>query len=259
MNTNQRFLAASLAILGLILVYMASSLGWIARNSAEAQSGNGINEPREISTIDVSATESTRVTPDIGSAVFWVISGDMDAAACKKLNDTKSAATLEAIKAVEIDEKSIKVESYTLTPKQDWKDGETINAGYEATTVIKVRDIAVANIGKVIDAAVTGGATQVQGVSYTVSNANDSYIKAIEAAIKKAKLNADAIAAATGVTITGVDSVSTLENNIPKLYRDYAAMSNTEDAATGASNVVGNPGEIEITASVNIVYTIANN
>ena len=78
---------------------------------------------------------------------------------------------------------------------------------------ITVRDLT--KLGDTVDAAVDAGATQVNGITFRVDDQTKVEAQAREAAMKDAKGKADALAAAAGVNITGVASISEVSSPTP--------------------------------------------
>src|SRR5438132_8106392 len=74
------------------------------------------------------------------------------------------------------------------------------------TLELTVRDLA--RIGSTIDAAVAGGATTVQGISYDTSDRGGHEAAALAAAVKDAHTKAQAMATAAGISLGNVLSIT---------------------------------------------------
>ena len=116
-----------------------------------------------------------------------------------------------------------------------------------------VRDID--SVGDVVDAATAAGATNVNGITFRVDDPTAAEAQAREAAVADARAKADQLAAAAGVTITGVLTMSESGGQAPQpIYfeREMAAGAAMDTAATPVQ-----PGQVELSITVYVQYTIA--
>ena len=112
-----------------------------------------------------------------------------------------------------------------------------------------------------IDKAIASGATNVDNLSFSLSNYESHCNELISIATKKAKTRADVVANALNSTIDGVSNLSTScstnSYNPPRLYMaknmiaDVAAEALGSDMATSISN-----GVIKVNANVNASFFI---
>ena len=89
---------------------------------------------------------------------------------------------------------------------QSSQDGMTI-LGYVASNSVTVRT-ALGSAGKIVDAAVGAGANGVSGPSLDVADQTTLYRDALHKAIDDAKLKAQALADAAGLTLGAVQSIT---------------------------------------------------
>lgn len=108
-------------------------------------------------------------------------------------------------------------------------------------------------VGEVIDTAVENGATSIHGVEFTLSEETRQQLRqeAIDEAMSDARTQADAIAAAGGLTITGVDRVRTGGAAGPR----PVPMAATADAGGGTSI---ESGAVSVRATVTVVYNASS-
>ena len=98
--------------------------------------------------------------------------------------------------------------------------------------------------------ATSAGATTVSSITFDVSNRSVLEQQAREAAVHDARAHADTLAAAAGVAITGVSSVSETTMATPWPY----PMAKELAAADASTPVL--PGTSSVSLSVTIVYQI---
>jgi uncharacterized protein YggE len=104
----------------------------------------------------------------------------------------------------------------------------------------------------VIDAAIHGGASDINGPQFSFTDPSAGEVAAENAAITDAKTQADAAAAQLGYTVTGVQSISL--NPQPSVGE---ASGTGSTPAAPAIPTTAHPGVEEVDASVAIVFTIA--
>lgn len=133
-----------------------------------------------------------------------------------------------------------------LTPKIQY---------YQVTNTVQITVRDVNRVGEIIDIAVSNGANQANGISFTLSDEKARAVRnvALQEAVVQAKADADTVAAATGVQIIGVRDISVGASYPPIRYDSYSA------AGSGISQKVPTPiepGQITESAQVTITYLI---
>lgn len=125
-------------------------------------------------------------------------------------------------------------------------------AGYVAdqSLTVTVRDISRA--GKLDAAGVSAGAHSSEGPVFSLAGKQRGYRAALAAAVKQARSQAAAMAAAAGLRITGVVSIQEDQND---RYAVYGAASAVAPARVLA--VPTRPGRSQVSASVTAVFADA--
>jgi uncharacterized protein YggE len=122
---------------------------------------------------------------------------------------------------------------------------------YVADHELTLRLDDVSKVGSVLDAAVGAGANNSWGVQFELKDQSAARAQALQAAVKDSRTRADSIASALGVAVSGVASASESSYTVvpPQPYAASKAL------APGAATTPVQPGELTITADVNVVYT----
>ncbi len=107
-------------------------------------------------------------------------------------------------------------------------------------------------VGDVVDAATSAGATNVNGVTFRVDDPTAAEAQARDAAVADARAKADQLAAAAGVTIVGVISIS--ENSYNQPQPIYYEKAYAEAAMDAAAATPVQPGNVELSIEVYINY-----
>jgi hypothetical protein len=122
--------------------------------------------------------------------------------------------------------------------------------GYAVRNAIQVTVKDMTSIGKVLDAATQSGVNEIGGITFTFTN--DTYTnlqkQALQQAIQDASNQAQTLATALGVQITGVVSVTPAYVYQPYTYAKMNAVSSGTPIQTGT---------LQVTVNVQVVYEIS--
>ncbi|WP_232687077.1 SIMPL domain-containing protein [Halobacterium zhouii] len=238
-----------LAVLGAALMVTAGVVGGLTlgAGNAAAASANG----------DKSVTVST--------------SGEIEAAADQAIvrvavtatgNDSNAvrqeiAADVESLRAAlqeyGLSSADIRTAYYDISQVRE-RTPEGMEAGeYRGTHAFELTVNNTSAAGEVIDVAVSNGADQVDGVSFTLSDEKRSqlYNEALTKAMGNARTQAETLAMAGDISITGVHTIVSSETHYRPYALETAAM--TSAAGDSASTSV-QPGPVMVTASVQVTY-----
>jgi uncharacterized protein len=225
--------AAALALAGGFMVQNAGARSNVGAPVHAASTGH---------TISVSAQGTVNVAPDMATVTLGVQTKADDAATALKNNASKMTAVISAVEAQGVPANKIQTSDLSL-------NFDDQNSVYVASHTITVEVDTIANVGPILDAAVNAGANNSWGVQFGLKDSSAANSQALQAAVVAARKHADAIATGLGVSITGVGSAAepTFSSPIP-----YGA---SPLAASAAASTPIQPGELSISANVQVVYT----
>ena len=151
---------------------------------------------------------------------------------------------------------SIKTSSYSIQPiyQYDSNKRKDVLNGYRASNQIDINTKQVTNAGSIVDAAVNAGANQVSGINFIIENNKEYTNKVITDAINTAKSQANAVAAALGLKITGVKRVVVSCGGGP-VFPMYRMMGAVAGAPMQAPTPI-EPGEVKIDSGVSIDFYV---
>ena len=195
--------------------------------------------------------------------VTLISSDDVSEAASSKNN-----ATYDALKAkvapLGVRADDVKTTYYTMTFNPRPADGRPATAvgvypnqpryGYVVTRNVQLSVSDVANVGKIVDAAVAAGVTGVGGISYALSDRSSADEAALAAAIENAATQARAVAAASHMRILGIKQIQVNSNAypIPMLPpMRYPLIPGQQPVPTQLP-----PATVEVRASVTVTYNL---
>ena len=228
----------------LVLVALALGLGAVAALVRPHSAHSASPDPPQ--GITVVGTGTARTTPDRADFSFSVDSRGGTASAALAANAEKMRRVLAALRRAGIASGDIQTENVSVSPRQD-SDGNP--DGFEASNSVSVKARVIARVGSVVDAAVAAGATDVSGPSFSRSNADDLYRRALRDALAQARAKADTLASASGAQV-GAATRIVEQHNEPYPMRAMFA----QEQAAMATPV--EPGTQEIQATVTVTFAL---
>ena len=208
-------------------------------------------------TIQVSAEGTAKAIPDT-----TILQAGVEVIQAKTQEDgyTQMNTSINQIKALlktaGIEDKNIQSTNLSVNQQYDYVEGKQVPNGFRAYQMLTIRiekkDEKVTN--DLLDAIAKIKNIQIQGVSYETLDTEKVFSDARKMALEKARQKADEIAAATGVKIKKVLSVSENTQNAPvPMYGNVRTMDAMESVS---GNMDLSKGELEYAISISVSYEI---
>lgn len=190
-----------------------------------------------------------RVQIDIGVTTRATHSQDAAAQNARQVD-----AVLAAVRKAAGPAAVLKTISYSLNPTYQYHPNgeEPTLTGYNAVNVVQVTLDELAKIGAVIDSATQAGANQVQGIQFTLRDAEAVRAEALREAATKARAAADVLASALGLKVV---RILTVEESSPRVVPVRAYMGAARAAAAPATPVES--GTLDVTADVVLTVEVS--
>lgn len=239
--STKRVAPALLALVVTLAVSLAIGERAFARDNAAAPASQSSSSAH---TISVAGHGDSAATPDMATIMVGVQTKASDAQAALASNSTRLNAVVAAIQGQGVAADHLKTSDLSL-----YLDSQTNQ--YQASHQLTVSLDSVGKVGSVLDAAVGAGANNSWGVSFGLKDASSERSQALTSAIADARKRANAMAAALGVSVTGVGSASEASYSAPPIQ--YGAAARAPSAASAATEV--QPGQLTVSADVSVVYT----
>lgn len=200
-------------------------------------------------TVTASGNGKTVAAPDIAEMYFGAtVMADDAKAALSQANDIAEQVA-KAVKGAGVASEDIQTANISVWPEQNSEGGKIVITGYRASIQVRARVRDIDSVGDVIGAATEAGANEISGPTFTLDDDSDVRNEAIELAIDDARKRAEVMAKAAGKSLGEIISVSEAGLSTP-IY--YAAA----DSAMGGGSVGVEPGQLDITASVTVVFEL---
>lgn len=248
-------LAMARVALGIVLASAAATVS-ISAPSAFAQT-----VPPQ-GTVTTQGHGEIKVRPDSLSVSVSVESKNAVLASARNENNRKMQSIITALKGLNIPNMKLETQSINVYPIQGeyQKDKLPKTIGYQVTNNLNVTvtgasaDMLGDYGSRIVDTALNAGANNVGGLNFFLTEVASPRAQALELAVQDARHNADAMAKAANITLTGIYSMegSPQFNNYPRPMPMFANM-----RAAAAPEMAQTPvetGETTITSDVTIRY-----
>lgn len=249
-ETNNNKLYLLVIILSIAVVVIAAGFYIFVATTASERSYN-LTVPAEQKSLSVSGAASALVIPDTASISLGVLIQAPTAREATEKNAASMNAVVSALKNLGIEDKDIRTSFLSIQPVFNYpRDGgaPTIS-GYSASNNVMVTTKMLGKLGDIVDKSVAAGSNNVGGISFVVSDENQKQVRdqLLADAVKDAEGKANKLAQSLNVKIVGVRTSSISEGGFPQPVPVAIA----EKAGTPIQ-----PGESEVTLSVQVVYII---
>ena len=202
--------------------------------------------------ISVSGQGRADVAPDMAVVNIGIVTTGKTAQLAQAENAKIASDVTAALGQLGIFSKDIQTH-YTMSPVYEKGDYRKA-AGYRASNTVTVTVNDVAKTGQVIDTALKSGATDVNGLSFGLKDAKSVRNTALQMAVQDARSKADAIAAALGVKIVGIQNVKEDGGNFARYEVANARLAKLDGGAAADTPV--SAGSVEVNADVYIDFQI---
>ena len=241
MALRNRYAAA--ALLAALTLALAALSG--CGTTTVAQTGAAAN------TVTASGAGTTQAVPDTAEMSFGVTT--MSPNAKSALDDASRSAEqiASALKKQGIADEDIQTRDVSVYPQTVDQDGKQVITGYQASLSVQVKVRDIAKLGEVISAANAAGANTISGPTFSIGDPAPARAEAIDEAVADARKSAEAMAEAAGKSVGEVLSMSSSDVGMVA-----EAMYSTADMAGAARDVPIEPGQLDISASVVVVFEL---
>ena len=213
--------------------------------------------------IRVSGAASVTAEPDFATVVLGVETTSDNPQSAITENNAIVNDVFAALVATGISTDDIVTAHFSLSQTMDfsmgWRGEPTGYSVFNSVTVT-IHDLDA--IGAVLGAGIEAGANISGGIIFGVLDPSPLYYEALQLAVQDARNKADAIAAAMGLTITGITSVTEASTWNAPVFRGAAAPQalsasmEMDMMMVGGNFVPIQTGQITITARIEVIYSV---
>ncbi len=245
-------------------VLLATFLGAQTLNALKENSYIGRGTATNV--INVTGTGEILAIPDTGQFSFSVVETGKTVAVAQDLASKKVNSVINAVKALGVNEKDIKTDSYNSYPKYEYSGalciqtypnycppGKQILTGYEVDQTISIKIRKTADAGAVLTKVGSLGVSNISGLNFVIDDMNAVQSEARDKAVADAKDKANKLAKTLGIKLRKI--VNFYESGNQPIYYGMEAKAMGSDVS--APTVPQIPtGENKITSNVTITYEV---
>ncbi|HAQ34743.1 MAG: hypothetical protein CMF74_02850 [Maricaulis sp.] len=240
-----------------LLVSTALILPAAAASPALAQDQSAMHHTMHEGRLTLTATGNVRVAPDMATVSAGVVTEAATAAEALSANSRAMNGVFSALRQAGVAERDIQTSNLQISPV--WSGGyssergetERRITGYQATNTVTARVSDLDNLGRTVDALVSSGANQLQGVNFGLEDRDDAMNEARRRAVAELGALRTLYAGALGVELGRLVEFSEGSNYSPPQPMMYARTEMMNDSTPVAA------GQLDVSVTVTAVYAIA--
>ena len=227
-----------------ILALLAAAVLLAACSSAAAETRIAVN-----------GTGETRISADTAVISLGVSARDRDVLKAQQTVNENIAGIRQALLSNGVAEENINTDYMSIYAIYDYnEDVEKVQA-YNASTTLAVKVTDMDSVGRLIDEAFAAGANTLNGISFFASDTDEARNESLKAAVGEARAKAEVLAEASGLKITGIETIS--EGNVysyDNSVSNFSAKRMEGTADTGYGTVV-QAAKLIVSVTVSIMFT----
>lgn len=234
--------------LALAILFLPALAGAGAAGAAEkAVDGPGL--------ITVSGHGRLELAPDQVSLGLGVVSEAASARQAAADNAAAMARVLAAVKAKLGPQDALTTRSHRVSPRREWDQAgrRWRELGYEAENLVTLTSRQPQTVAEVLEAATAAGANRVDGPHWSLATPEAARRRAAALALDDARALAESLAAAAGLRLGRLTSLSVSDSGPPGPLRTEALRAGPAEA--GAAPPL-EPGRIVVEAGVTATYQL---
>ena len=202
--------------------------------------------------ISVSGEGEATVAPDMAVVSMAVSAKGTELAPTRDDVNARTSAVLARLRELGVADADLQAPDVEIHPEYDYRRDAQKLIGYRVSRLVTARVRALDTLGEVLDAVSAAGANEVHGARMSASDPSAAEHAALAAAVTAARARAEAVAAASGVTLGGVIRVEEAERtDFPRGAMRMAAMAESADVPTEVA-----AGELTVRRSVRSWFAI---
>ena len=240
--------ALALALAGLVFSGTVGGGVVAAQDAATPEAALGVP------LVTVGGHGSVNVPPDTASVTIGVDIIKPTLAEAQEQATTQATAVIEALKAAGIADEDVQTEYYSVNILRDYSENAdpTQITGFEIINQLRVTVRDTSTLGEILDAAVNSGANSIYGVNFFVDDQTEAQREARVEAVENARVKAEELAAAAGMTLGPIVSIS--EGAAPVLSPVYGRGGGGMAMADAAVPI--EPGATTVSVDVTVSFEL---
>lgn len=212
--------------------------------------------PQQPRLLSLSGHGEVKAVPNLAVIDLGTLSQAATARAALDTNTKNMTALLTMLKASGIDDKDVMTSNFSVGPRYDYGSNNAQPpkvVGYDVSNKVTVTVHKIADLGGILDKAVSAGSNQIDGISFTVADPQAQQDEARKTAVKDALRKADILSQAAGANLGPIITITESGGGmpVPTPMVMKAARGMAMDAPVPMAQ-----GQMTISSDVNIVWQL---
>lgn len=213
---------------------------------------NPVSSGLEENAIHVSGSATVEAVPDMAQTQVGVQTYAQAVDQAVTDNNTTASAIIAAARTLGVAETDIQTTNFSIAPQRDYKNDRPDSiTGYWVYNTVSVTIRQLDQAGSVLQAVVDAGANTITGLSFSLADPEPVKEQARIAAVEDARRRAEVLAEAAGVSVGKVLMIRETSFSYSPYWR-----SGLDADAAGGESVPVEPGELQVSAQVEVVFAI---
>ena len=214
-------------------------------------------QDKSAATVTVSGEGTAAAAPDRAVVRFGVVTRAPTAEAARRGNATSARDAMNAVRALDVSEQQLRMESLRLQPRYEYNDEENRRElrGYTATRHVVAEVDSLNVLPQLVADVVAEGANRLDAIDYQLRDRaalrNEALRSAARAAREKAQLLSESLGAVLGPVRTITEQNFNVARPTPRMARMQTAAKTSSAQAEPEAYAAG---EIEVSAQVKVVF-----
>lgn len=212
-------------------------------------------------TIHVSGVGKISAAPDVADITLGVSTDAGTASDALRANSEAMKAVQDVAKGSGVAAKDIQTSNLSVQPRYSQpvpgvqQRGEFVPRiiGYNVSNNVQITSRDLAKLGELLDAVVSSGANQMNGISFRIEKSEALMDQARKLAVADARRKAELLAGEAGVVLGKPIQISESSDAIPM---PYPMMRGEMAMMAAAPSVPISSGELDLSVSVQVVYEL---
>jgi uncharacterized protein YggE len=211
--------------------------------------------PPAVRSLNVNGTGQVYLTPDIAYIYIGVHTEKANAAEAVEANTAETQKVIAALKQAGVEAKDIQTTNFSIWPNTQYgPEGQQIGVNYVVDNSVYVTVRNLDNLGSLLDAAVSAGANSINSIQFDVADKSQALKQARDAALENARTQAQELAAAAGVKLGDIQSISFYDSSAAPYFDTFGGKGGGGGMETAAVPI--QPGQLTLTVTVSLTYEI---
>jgi uncharacterized protein YggE len=213
------------------------------------------NATEELHLIKLTGTGTLKLVPDTALITLGINVRGNDLSELQFAADSAVNNILAKLRALNIEDKDLAATNIRIAPRYRYDKGrqESVTNGYQVSRDISVTVRNMTLLSSVMSEASDAGINTISPPQLSSSRYEESYLKALGAAVDQAKKRAQRLAEAADVRLGPVVHMTTQQQS----YRPQPPMMMRAMESDSPESATYQPGELVVSASVDVTFAIS--